>query len=487
VSPFRTDTKRMKLNRSHDSDNAPGRGLGVALIAGLTLLLVLGLVFAAAYGSQRITSSATALHTADETLRSATVVRAQLAIAAYTTSVDTSFGTNSASARDLAVSEARLGLEDVAAGYADLVDHEFEEHSLREEVVLFLAAGEALISEIDSGAWTRTNGVSDSELQASFASLTAVLVDVRNGLATTVGESDRMLGLVGNLSSFLVAFIVPAAIILMYRELVKRQQRQAELQRRLDVEQDLGVSRDKFIANASHELRTPLTGILGMAHLLAEDPALQDSELASELLSMVISEAGDLARMVDDLLTTARLDSGALHFAFEDCDISDQTEDAVGTLIQSGLKVHVYTEPGTVRADKLRLRQVLRNLLSNAQKYGGPDIRVRGRVDGATYLWSVIDDGAGVSDAVLARLFRPFVHRGDDVAVTESVGLGLSIVHALVNGMGGDVRHERIGEETHFIVRLPLVTSELPIGGLPTRAGNSVTSGSKALSRLDAQ
>jgi hypothetical protein len=176
VRRFRPDNKLMKLNRSQHVDAASGRGLGVALVAGLALMLVLGLVFAAAYGSQRITSSATALHTADETLRSATVVRAQLAIAAYTTSVDTAFGTNSASARDLAVTEARMALEEVAAGYADLVDHELEDRSLREEVVLFLAVGEALVSEIDSGAWTRTNGVSDSELQTSFASLTEALV-----------------------------------------------------------------------------------------------------------------------------------------------------------------------------------------------------------------------------------------------------------------------------------------------------------------------
>ena len=245
----------------------------------------------------------------------------------------------------------------------------------------------------------------------------------------------------------------------MYRELARRQQRQLELERRLAAERNLAASREDFIANASHELRTPLTGILGMALLLEEEPALQDSEMAHELLSLVISEAGDLSRMVDDLLTTARLDSGALHFAFEDCDIDEETTEAVGTLIRAGMAVAIDTEPGTVRADRLRLRQVFRNLLSNAQKYGGPNIRVEGRIEGATYLWSVIDDGAGVSEAILGRLFRPFIHRGEDVAVTDSVGLGLSIVHALVHGMGGGVTHSRIDDETHFTVRLPLSSS----------------------------
>ena len=136
-----------------------------------------------------------------------------------------------------------------------------------------------------------------------------------------------------------------------------------------------------------------------------------------------------------------------------------ETTEAVGTLIRAGMAVAIDTEPGTVRADRLRLRQVFRNLLSNAQKYGGPNIRVEGRIEGATYLWSVIDDGAGVSEAILGRLFRPFIHRGEDVAVTDSVGLGLSIVHALVHGMGGGVTHSRIDDETHFTVRLPLSSS----------------------------
>lgn len=445
------------------------RGLGVSLGAGLVLLLVLGLVFSAAYGSQRITQSATSLHTADETLRAATVVRAQLAIAVYTTSVDLQFGTNSAPARDLAISETRQSLEDVAAGFHDLVSDRPEDEELRNAVVHFVAIGTELAEALESGAWTRSGGLSDRELETSFEDLTGQLVVVRNELATTVAESDKMLGQVGTAGRFLVAFFVPASIILVYRELVRRQQRQAELERRLAAERDLAASREKFIANASHELRTPLTGILGMALLLEEEPELQNSEMATELLSIVIAEAGDLSRMVDDLLTTARLDSGALHFAFEDCDIIEETEESVSGLRRAGLVIGVDVAAGFVRADRLRLRQVLRNLLSNARKYGGPDIRVTGRVDGATYMWSVVDNGAGVSDTVLANLFRPFVHRGMDVAVTDSVGLGLSIVHALVHGMGGDVTHERIEDQTHFIVRLPIATDAEPVDELPVQ------------------
>ena len=113
-------------------------------------------------------------------------------------------------------------------------------------------------------------------------------------------------------------------------------------------------------------------------------------------------------------------------------------------------------DPGLVRADRLRFRQVIRNLISNARKYGGPNIRIRGRIEGRTYVCSVIDDGAGIPEELESRLFERFIHQGHQTATKDSVGLGLSIVHALAQGMGGSVRYERIDGETHFLLRLPL-------------------------------
>ena len=206
---------------------------------------------------------------------------------------------------------------------------------------------------------------------------------VRDGLAVAVARSDAFLGRIGNVARFLVAFLVPAAVIFVYRELLVRQQRQRELEARLESERQLSRSREEFIANASHELRTPLTGITGLAMLLAEDPALSRSEGASELLNLIISESGDLARMIEDLLTTARLDAGALHYNFEDVKFCDEVSEVVEPMTRSGAEISVQCDPGLVRADRLRLRQVLRNLLSNALKYGGSGIEVQGRVEGA--------------------------------------------------------------------------------------------------------
>ena len=196
--------------------------------------------------------------------------------------------------------------------------------------------------------------------------------------------------------------------------------------------------------------------------LLAEDPALSESESASELLGLVISESGDLARMVEDLLTTARLDAGALHYDFEDVEISQEISEVTEPMIRSGAEIDVQCDPRIVRADRLRMRQVLRNLLSNAQKYGGPNIEVRGRVEGRTYVCSVLDDGPGIPSEVADRLFQRFLHQGHATSVTGSVGLGLSIVHALLQGMGGSITHNRTEGKTRFTIRLPLALNLEP-------------------------
>jgi signal transduction histidine kinase len=160
--------------------------------------------------------------------------------------------------------------------------------------------------------------------------------------------------------------------------------------------------------------------------------------------------------MVDDLLTTARLDAGALHFQFEDLSVLAEVHEVVGPMARAGSQFGVDVHPAVVRADRLRLRQVIRNLLSNAAKYGGADIRIIGRVASGWYEMIVADNGEGIPKELEERLFQRFLHQGDMPLVLGSVGLGLSIVQALAEGMGGAVWYERDAGWTKFVVRVPL-------------------------------
>ncbi len=437
------------------------RALATTFVAGLVLLMLVGLVFTIAYGSQRITTDATALHSADELLRSATVARAQLALAVNAGVVDSRFGSDSSEAIETSLFEAEGALVDLEDGLEALAAAGvIVEGNLDTAVDDFVATVDQMIALMNEGRSDEAHQLADTDLNTEFKVLVRHVTGVRDKLAASVASSDQLLARVGNVARFLVAFLLPAAVIFVYRGLIRRQARQAELESRLEAERRVAIAREEFIANASHELRTPLTSITGLAHLLAEDPVLAESESAAEFLELIISESGDLARMVEDLLTAARLDVGALAYSFEDVDMEIEITEVADSMKAAGGSVSISCAAAHVRADPIRVRQILRNLISNARKYGGPDVRLVGRVEGHNYVCEVIDNGLGIPDEIANHLFERFVHTGRETSVKGSVGLGLSIVRSLANGMGGNVSYHRSDGESHFVVRLPLgVTS----------------------------
>jgi signal transduction histidine kinase len=274
-----------------------------------------------------------------------------------------------------------------------------------------------------------------------------------------VNSSDRSTATYGNVTRFLLAAVIPLLIIILYREIIRRQQRQAELEIRLDAERQLSKAREDFIANASHELRTPLTSIYGIAQLLREEPGMPIP--AEEMIDIINSEATDLNRMVEDLLTTARLAAGQLRFEPEHVETAGEVEKIIGPFQRNGADVSADVEEATVNVDRLRQQQVVRNLISNATKYGGPHILLRGRVEGQWYAWTVADDGDGVPAELEERLFQRFIHQHSfQQAVAGGVGLGLSIVKSLAEGMGGSVSYEKTPDEVRFIVRVPMAAEQ---------------------------
>ena len=118
-----------------------------------------------------------------------------------------------------------------------------------------------------------------------------------------------------------------------------------------------------------------------------------------------------------------------------------------------------------VLADPHRVRQILRNLLTNAQRYGGPRCRVVVGSTGATVWLEVRDDGIGIPDDEAERIFDPYVTAGGK----ESVGLGLAVARQLARLMGGELILERSAAETVFRLQLPVVRQ---VGVLTSRSEN---------------
>ncbi len=217
-----------------------------------------------------------------------------------------------------------------------------------------------------------------------------------------------------------------------------------------DAMSEIVRAKDEFVANVSHELRTPLTAVIGLTSELVHGGSLRDSERA-ELLQLVASQASEMSNIVDDLLVAARAEVGTVSVELQPVDLVDELRSTIDGL---GVAVAVPdVTPPPVLADPHRVRQILRNLLTNAQRYGGPHCRVVVGSAGSTVWLEVRDDGVGIPDDEAERIFEPYVTAGGK----ESVGLGLAVARQLATLMGGVLAHERSAAETVFRLQLPAV------------------------------
>lgn len=218
----------------------------------------------------------------------------------------------------------------------------------------------------------------------------------------------------------------------------------------------------RFIADASHELRTPLASVRGYAQLSLTGPEeMSDSQRRS--LERIESEARRMASLVDDLLLLARLDAGQ---RLRDDDVElpllaiDAVDDARTVDPTRHWRLQIPGDaPITVRGDEDRLRQVLANLLRNAQMHTPPGTTVTTSLarDGDEVVLGVRDTGPGIDPAVRDGLFQRFT-RGDRARNRNagSTGLGLSIAEAIVAAHGGTITVDSTVSGASFSVRLPL-------------------------------
>ncbi len=269
-------------------------------------------------------------------------------------------------------------------------------------------------------------------------------------------------GQISRFASFAVAFFIPLVVVIVLRSVTNRRQRQRDLEAELHREQELSRAKDEMIGNLSHELRTPLTGIYGFA-VAMEEEGYRDSGFQAEMNRMIITEAADLGRMVDDLLTAAKADGDHIAYQLEVVDVAREVDEAVQPMTRLTDHVVVAVTPGLVMADRLRMRQVLRNLVSNALRHGGEHVVISGHPSDGSYHLVVSDDGPGVPPEMEEKLFERFAHEGDQALITGSVGLGLAIARLLTEGMGGELRYHRKSGVTMFEVELPIaVVPEQP-------------------------
>ena len=222
--------------------------------------------------------------------------------------------------------------------------------------------------------------------------------------------------------------------------------------------------RQDFVANVSHELRTPLATIKGYAETLL-DGALKE-EVAFQFIQVIKRHTDRLTKIVEDLLTLSRIESKGFQLKTEQVCIMELIEDALEFVKEGVEKKGISISSGevssslSVQADRSYLEQVLINLLDNAIKYspggGRIEVSVADR-EGKEILFSVKDNGIGIPQEDLSRIFERF-YRVDKGRSQEmgGTGLGLSIVKHIVQTHGGKVWAEsRPGKGSTFYFTLP--------------------------------
>jgi signal transduction histidine kinase len=219
---------------------------------------------------------------------------------------------------------------------------------------------------------------------------------------------------------------------------------------------ELAAAKDRFIATVSHELRTPLAAVVGFSDELANGLEGYDRAEVAEMVGLISSQSKEVAQLVDDLLTAERAASGNLTVSPRAIELLEECRSIVGGL-GVDLDVTVVGGPAMAWADTLRTRQIVRNLLTNAYRYGGPHVKVEvsSRPDVASLV--VSDDGPGVKGIDAEHIFDPYYRSQSSAADArpDSVGLGLAVARQLARMMGGDLVYGRRSGWTRFELTLP--------------------------------
>jgi signal transduction histidine kinase len=253
-------------------------------------------------------------------------------------------------------------------------------------------------------------------------------------------------------------------------ELLKLAEEQTLLTERAEA---ANSAKSQFLANMSHELRTPLNAIIGYGEIISEDV---DDPSARKDAARIVAAGQHLLALINDILDLSKVDAGHVELErtpFDPCALTHDTIETVQPMA-TARKVKLYVELGSLlgraETDAFRIKQCLLNLLSNAIKFSeGGNVTLGARREygggGDWLVFTVRDNGIGMTDEQMSRLFQPFMQA--DVSTTRNfggTGLGLTITRSYAQLMGGDVTVEsKRGAGSTFTLRVLAVLPEIEL------------------------
>ncbi len=210
------------------------------------------------------------------------------------------------------------------------------------------------------------------------------------------------------------------------------------------------LAKDRFLAAISHEIRTPLTPIVGLVAELERTWRSLPPEEVSEILRMVRGQADELSAIVDDLLVATRAEIGAVNINLAPHTLEEAIQHT-GPFTPADVDIDFQEQ---ALMDVGRVRQIIRNLLTNAHRYGGDTVQIRSRRNEDRVEIVVRDNGPGVPPGLESDLFEAFGNTAAIASVPESIGLGLFVSKTLAVLMKGDLEYRRSEGWTEFVLTL---------------------------------
>ena len=264
----------------------------------------------------------------------------------------------------------------------------------------------------------------------------------------------------------------------------------ASLDKQISKLEELDKAKDQFLASISHELRSPLNSIAGWTDLALMD--VKNVDRMTDALGVIKRAASTQAALINDILDLSRIISGTMKLSIHSLNIASSISE-VAKSFEAGfasknikLSINCEDEYTQILGDNLRIKQVINNLLSNALKFTskGGTVHVRGKREHSNYLFRVKDNGKGMTQEQIARVFERF-YQGKNEHNKHGLGLGLSIVKSLVEMHGGEIYAESDGlnSGTTFFVSLPIAPLSLHDDIIETK--NTEISDLTASLRLD--